>query len=453
MPYSLLAHAGAQGTANAATTPPMNTTGATLLALWVASYEGAPPPTITDSFDNVWVQLQIHFGSTSRGTWFFCDNPAVGANHTFTVAGTNSFPAIGASAWSGPQVSVADAASGTGTASYVTTAQPGSVTPTAAGDLCLFGLTCAQAGAPAGPTIDSGFTVLDSAVNVANTSLGMAHAYMVQSAPAPIDPKFTWTPGSDEACAIVCIKAVSSGGSGNPPPAPTLTITDKGDGTGATATINGGDDSASNAVYVASLPASFGTIAFSQDATIAGNASTGITLTDGSYLAFAVATENSLDSPPSNEVYFRTTGGAVASQTLEEAIVAYLKAVPGITAQAAGRVYPAPAPEDPTYPLIVYQRISTTRVRSMSGPSQLAKARIQVNAHAQSYAAAKTLADELRNALDCFQGTFGTVNVSGAFLEDDADIFDIEPENIANRVYGVRMDFIIGYQETLPAYN
>lgn len=139
--------------------------------------------------------------------------------------------------------------------------------------------------------------------------------------------------------------------------------------------------------------------------------------------------------------------------TLEQGLLSYLNSVPGITSQAAGRVYPAPAPEDPTYPLIVYQRISTTRVRSLQGPAQLAKARMQINAYAQGYAAAKTLADEIRNALDCYQGTLGSINVSGCFLEDDADTFDIEPENLANRVYGVRMDFLIGYQETLPAYN
>ena len=139
--------------------------------------------------------------------------------------------------------------------------------------------------------------------------------------------------------------------------------------------------------------------------------------------------------------------------TLEEGLFAYLTAVPGIAAQAGTRVYPAPAPEDPTYPLIVYQRISTVRVRSMTGPSQLAQARMQINAHAATYATAKTLADELRNALDGYQGVMGTVPVSGSFLEDDADAPDVSPEVEGNRVYSVHMDFMIAYQETLPAYN
>lgn len=139
--------------------------------------------------------------------------------------------------------------------------------------------------------------------------------------------------------------------------------------------------------------------------------------------------------------------------TLEEGLVAYLTGVPGIAAQVGSRIYPAPAPEDVTYPLIVYQRISTVRVRSLNGPAQLAKARVQINAHAATYSAAKLLADEIRNALDCFQGTMGTVNVSGCFLQDDGDLPDISPDLLANRVYGVRMDFLVGYQETLPTYS
>lgn len=139
--------------------------------------------------------------------------------------------------------------------------------------------------------------------------------------------------------------------------------------------------------------------------------------------------------------------------TLEEGLVSYLNSIAGITAQAGTRVYPAPAPEDATYPLIVYQRISTVRVRSMLGGSQLAKARLQINAHAQTYAAAKTLADEIRNALDDYAGTMGTVNVSGCFLEDDADMPDVSPDLLGNRLYGVRMDFLIGYQETVPTHS
>lgn len=102
-------------------------------------------------------------------------------------------------------------------------------------------------------------------------------------------------------------------GTGTPPPQPALAIADKGDGTGATATISGGDPGAVNAVYVSPLPSGTGNVNYTQQASINGNASGGLALTPGFYLAYAEATENSLFSLPSNTVYFRTTTAAGGS--------------------------------------------------------------------------------------------------------------------------------------------
>ncbi|HJT35719.1 MAG TPA: hypothetical protein VJ783_27065 [Pirellulales bacterium] len=315
MGFALVAHTKAQGTANGVTSGAINTTGATLLAIFLASYEGDPPPEISDDFNNEWSQIQIVFETNIRASWYFCPDPVVGPNHTFTANGTSSFPAIGVSAWSGPQVAVVDAASGSSSAPFLTSAQPGSVTPTVAGDLCLFGLGCGNAGSPSAPSVDSGFTLLGSVADTAS-SAGLAHAYLVQGAAAAINPKFTWTNSSDEACALICFKAVSSGGSGTPPPQPALAVTDKGDGTGATATISGGDAGAVNTVLVAPLPSGTGNVAFAQKASVNGNSSGALALTPGSYLAKAYATENGLTSLDSNEVLFRTTGGGLSTRTV-----------------------------------------------------------------------------------------------------------------------------------------
>ncbi len=113
--------------------------------------------------------------------------------------------------------------------------------------------------------------------------------------------------------------------------------------------------------------------------------------------------------------------------TIEEAIHAHLKAHASVSALAGDRVYPKVMPQKPTYPAIVYHRISGVREPNQQGPSGLTHPRFQFDCYGATYAAAKGLADAVRFALDGFQGTMGGgPHVSAAFVENDADDYDDE---------------------------
>lgn len=130
---------------------------------------------------------------------------------------------------------------------------------------------------------------------------------------------------------------------------------------------------------------------------------------------------------------------------VEEALHDYLSTHPGLSALIAGRIYPLVLPQKPTLPAITYQRISGLRVRSHQGPSGLASPRFQFDAWADSYASARTVADELRRALDGFRGMMGGapgVRVDAVHLDTDRDLYETE-----TRRWRVQADYFVWHEE------
>jgi len=126
--------------------------------------------------------------------------------------------------------------------------------------------------------------------------------------------------------------------------------------------------------------------------------------------------------------------------TIEEAIVTTLKAdseVKGITT----RVYPNSMPQSPTYPLIVYQKVSGYRPHHLGGVSGVARPRFQIEAWAATYTAAKSLAKAIREALDGTRYTSGTVTFY-SLIQGEFDNY--EPNTETHRII---QDYTIRHNE------
>ena len=98
------------------------------------------------------------------------------------------------------------------------------------------------------------------------------------------------------------------------------------------------------------------------------------------------------------------------------------------------RCYPVTIPQSPTYPLILYTRISGVRDHHLQGPSGIVRTRMQIEAWAETYSGAKTLAAAIRGALDGYTGPA----IGSCLLDNERDIY--EPEL---NVYRVVYDFQI----------
>lgn len=135
--------------------------------------------------------------------------------------------------------------------------------------------------------------------------------------------------------------------------------------------------------------------------------------------------------------------------TIEEAVNARLLAVSAVTAlvgaAAAARIYPLVIPQDADRPALAYQKTDSQKVYSHGGFSALARSRFQFVCQAETYTAAKALADAVKAAFHGFKGTVSGVNLQGAIVESDGD-GDIEI--LSNEVLPyVRIDIGIWHSE------
>lgn len=132
---------------------------------------------------------------------------------------------------------------------------------------------------------------------------------------------------------------------------------------------------------------------------------------------------------------------------LEEGLVSHLKNNAGVAALVGTRVHPLILPQQATQPALVYLIVSDDRPQSHSGPTGLARPRIQIDCWSATistggtYGQAKAIERAVRAALEGFIGTMGTVSVRGVTLDTAQDLFDEEGQR-----YRVRMDWFIAYR-------
>jgi hypothetical protein len=90
---------------------------------------------------------------------------------------------------------------------------------------------------------------------------------------------------------------------------------------------------------------------------------------------------------------------------------------------AGGRVRPLLLLQDPDYPAISYQKISETRLHNMGQDSGTRMVRGQVNCWAETYADARSLAEEVEGRLSRFSGTVNGVEVVDIILNNEIESY------------------------------
>lgn len=130
---------------------------------------------------------------------------------------------------------------------------------------------------------------------------------------------------------------------------------------------------------------------------------------------------------------------------IEEAMVTRLLADATVAAAVGTRIYPVAAPQGATMPHIVYQRISGPRVHSHDG-SDLAHPRFQFACNAATYAAAKALANAVREELDGTHVTQSGVRIDRIQVQNEMDVFNKSQSQAAD-TFSTLVDFVAGHAE------
>jgi hypothetical protein len=197
MPIAPVAFTEAIGNISTATSPPINTVGANLISIAVASSSGTP--TLTDSMLNTWIPRTERGSAGSRIRIFDCFNPLTDTAHTFTVTGGVG-PSASIGAFSGvlafdQESAGADVASGSAI-------QPGPLTPPEAGCLFVTGFSTNNNSTVADAAITAPFTKAANAPAQGGARVGSALGYLIQGAAGAEDP--TWSqPGNSHIAATM----------------------------------------------------------------------------------------------------------------------------------------------------------------------------------------------------------------------------------------------------------
>jgi len=128
--------------------------------------------------------------------------------------------------------------------------------------------------------------------------------------------------------------------------------------------------------------------------------------------------------------------------TLEAELRTYTLAGVAVAALAGTRMHARMLPQSPTLPAIVYARVDTRRLHDMDGPDALPRARMQLTSWATTPAGAYDLAAAVRQRLDGYKGTWGTLAISSCLCVGERDLDD--PDAARN---GVAQDYMIQFVE------
>ena len=131
----------------------------------------------------------------------------------------------------------------------------------------------------------------------------------------------------------------------------------------------------------------------------------------------------------------------------EAAVRNVLVSDPAVSAEIADRMYPVLAPASAPLPFITWRRAAVLRSQSLSGPIGVPTVSMSVDIFAETYEAAREIADKCRLALDGWGGTFQNTVVSNVSLESESDGFAQLTGGDTPPVYTVSQTYAILWNE------
>ena len=125
-------------------------------------------------------------------------------------------------------------------------------------------------------------------------------------------------------------------------------------------------------------------------------------------------------------------------------IYGVLSAASGVTALVSTRIYPDMAPQNDTFPYIVFQKLQTKPTDTKEGVSKLDKILVQVDCYSNNYDNAHSLAAAVRTALDRYTGTInGHVVDRIIFSNDSSGSPQDVPTSTGSMIYWASQDYEI----------
>lgn len=132
---------------------------------------------------------------------------------------------------------------------------------------------------------------------------------------------------------------------------------------------------------------------------------------------------------------------------IRQALKTKLLATTAVTDLITARLYPMRAPDDATFPFLIYKLISSSRDYSHDGAVGLVESRFNIECRARVYEDAVALADAVRLTLSGTTGTWGDRDIGNCELINESDGFDFIAGADEEDCYVIPLDFTIWHDE------
>lgn len=114
--------------------------------------------------------------------------------------------------------------------------------------------------------------------------------------------------------------------------------------------------------------------------------------------------------------------------TVAEALTSYLQGVTAVTTLVGRKIFQAPAHELELPPYVVFMRSGRQGERDIEGNASVEQTYFDVESRGLTQQTAEAVGDAIRTALHGTRGTWGSLRVQGAFVDDqDDDYLPIPP--------------------------
>jgi hypothetical protein len=131
--------------------------------------------------------------------------------------------------------------------------------------------------------------------------------------------------------------------------------------------------------------------------------------------------------------------------TLDAALCDYVKADSTLLTLINGRVYPLLAPQQATFPLVVYQEITYRAEHHMQDVTALVQTFWQWDAYAERHAKAREVGCALTRVLDHCRGSIGGLDIRGIFVRDRRVMLEDDEAGGQQQYFRVSIDTEIWY--------
>lgn len=139
--------------------------------------------------------------------------------------------------------------------------------------------------------------------------------------------------------------------------------------------------------------------------------------------------------------------------TMPVDLITYLRSKPNLTALVGDRIAMNASAQDEALPRIVIQRVSDDHAHHLTAASGYARTSYQFTCYAASTLDAAAVAEQLRLALDGYQGSMGDMPIGVCNLQDQRDGYDPPTDGDGTGTFNVQQDYLIGHAVSVPTFT